>query len=110
MDAAKQLLGLIFQRLDREGCIAPQFIGQFDGVDALPKGKYPPIFYWIDTQQGNNIRLSFNSPLLQTLCEEEGKSAGMVIDQEMIDQAVSAIQSLTTTTFQETMSKIEKLF
>lgn len=105
MDLTQQLFQLVFNHLSRSGHITPKFIGQFDGIEALPKGKYPAIYYWIDTQQKNSIRLSLNIPLLQSVCERESTQAGIVIHQQIIDDALERLRDFCTTTLQKKISK-----
>lgn len=61
------LFPLLHNRMSREDQDVPKFIGKFDGVGALPKGEYPAIYYWIDSEHGC-FRLSFNTPLLSSWC------------------------------------------
>lgn len=105
---SRQLFQLVFNRLSRDQQIAPKFIGQFLGIDSLPRQMYPPVYYWVDLALGGAIRLSFNTPLLMDICADEAKLAGIPTDEPTCREALSIFQDITTQSFQTTMNKLTK--
>ncbi|GIK74423.1 MAG: hypothetical protein BroJett021_34110 [Chloroflexota bacterium] len=102
------LFPLLHNRMNRENQVTPQFIGEFDGVDSLPKGGYPAVYFWVDKSIGGNIRLSFNTPLLEDWCVEEARRAGIniSIDDESVKRAIATLQQVATPAFQSMLSKL----
>lgn len=102
------LFPLLHNRMNRENQVAPQFVGEFDGVAALPKGEYPAVYYWIDKSIGGSIRLSFNTPLLEDWCVEEARRVGIDIgvDDDAVQKAIATLQQVATPAFQRTLSTL----
>lgn len=102
------LFSLLHNRMNREGQVAPQFIGEFNGVDSLPKGEYPAVYFWVDKSIGGSVRLSFNTPLLEDWCIEEARQAGINvgIDDEAVQRAIATLQQVATPAFQGVLSKL----
>lgn len=106
---SEQLFQLVFNRLSRAKQIEPKFIGKFHGVEALPKGDYPPIYYWVDMQLGGSVRLSFNTPLLMDMCSEEAQHAGIQPDERTSKQAVAFLENICTGAFQRTINQMQMM-
>ncbi len=104
------LFPLLHNRMNRENQVVPQFIGEFYGVDSLPKGEFPAIYFWVDKQLGGNIRLSFNTPLLEDWCVEEARKIGLNIGIEdmSVRMAIATLQDMATPAFQSMLSEIAK--
>ncbi len=100
-EVSKQLFALIFNRLSREGQLFPRYVGEFDGVDGLPNGDYPPIYSWTDTSKDLSIRLSFNTPLLEALCHEEAEKSDIGIDPVTLRGALSLLRDVSAGAFQK---------
>lgn len=102
------LFPLLHNRMNREDQVVPQFIGEFNGVDSLPKGEYPAVYFWVDKSIGGSVRLSFNTPLLEGWCIEEARQAGINvgIDDEAVQRAIATLQQVTTPAFQRMLSKL----
>lgn len=107
---AYDLFPLLHNRMDREDQVVPQFIGEFHGVDALPKGDYPAIYFWIDKKLGGGVCLSFNKPLLEGWCIEEARRAGIMvdIDDAAVQKAMATLQEISMHAFQAMESKMVK--
>ena len=103
---SKQLTQLFINHLSDSDQIEPQYIGEFDGVESLPKGVYPPVYYWGDTQLADSIRLSFNTPLLMRICMEQAKLAGIPVDEQMAKDVVAVFQSISEKSFSNTVLKM----
>lgn len=102
----QDLFPLLHNRMGRENQIAPQFLGEFRDVQSLPKGNYPPIYFWVDKSIGGGIRLSFNTPLLEQYCLEEAQRAGIQANYESVRRAITRLQEVTTPAFQAMLSKV----
>lgn len=91
----------LLNRLNRDGHMVPQFIGEFDGVKGLPRGEYPAIYYWKDTQIDGGLRLSFNTPLLESVCVEEAQRIGLIVDtgSDVVQAAIAMVEKVTEDTF-----------
>lgn len=72
----EQLLRLILKRVEREGQLAPQYAGIFDDLKAMPEGRYPAIFFWVNRSQKNAIQISVNTPLIEHWLAEECATSG----------------------------------
>ena len=94
------LFPLLHNRMNREGQVVPQFMGEFHGVAALPRQYYPAIYFWVDTSTGGAIRLSFNNPLLEQWCREEASIVGAYADSQSIGQAIATLQKVATPAFE----------
>lgn len=105
----RDLFPLLLNRMIREGQEVPQFIGEFDGIGSLPKGFYPAVYFWADKSAGKNMRLSFNTPLLENWCVEEAFHAGINIsnDDETVKRAIDTLQKISTSAFQSMLSQLE---
>ncbi len=103
VSAAKQIFVRIFNRMNREGTLFPAFIGEFDGVDAVPRGAYPPVYSWTDTSRGGAPVLSFNVPLLEKMCLEESEAAELTIDGEDVGDAISLLKDVSARAFEKVL-------
>lgn len=72
-----KLLQLILKRLEREGQLAPQFAGIYDGIQSMPEGRYPAVFFWVNRSQKNAIQISVNKPLVESWLAEECRAASV---------------------------------
>lgn len=96
------LFPLLHNRMSRENQDVPEFIGEFDGVSALPKGDYPAIYYWVDRELGC-VRLSFNTPMLSDWCVEEAHRIGIDVDASDVAvlEALDTLRQVATSAFQQ---------
>lgn len=97
------LFPVLFSRLSRQDELKPVFIGQYAGVEGLPKIDYPPIYYWMDTARGVTL-LSFNEPLLRKVCYLEAFDQDLVGDMNEevmsdINEALERLRSVTQAAF-----------
>lgn len=101
------LLPLLHNRMNSENQVTPQFIGEFHGVESLPNGNYPAVYFWIDKQLNDSLRLSFNTPLLERWCVEEARKAGFSIDPGHIavQNAITTLHRAATAAFQAAMTQ-----
>jgi hypothetical protein len=104
------LFVLLFNRVSQEDQLSPQFIGEFNGVQSLPKELHHLVYFWIDKGANGRIYLSFNTPLITRYCEDEAVFAGLNIDKSVINTAVEQFKEITTSTFQSAFPKIAKEF
>lgn len=100
---AIDLFPLLHNRMTRENQVVPQFLGEFHGVSALPKGVYPAIYYWVNTAERGAVCLSFNAPLIERWCIEEARTVGLDLaaDSDEVRQALTLLQQVSTRTFQK---------
>jgi hypothetical protein len=102
------LFPLLHNRMNRENQLVPQFIGEFDGVESLPKGEYPAVYFWADRQLDGSIRLSFNTPLLENWCVEEAQVIGIDVSaaDAVVQKAIVTLQEVATPAFQRMLSEL----
>jgi len=88
------LFPLLHNRMNKEEESVPEYIGEFDGVSSLPKGDYPAIYFWVDRDNSNSVRLSFNTPKLERWCMEEAVANGFNADsiEPNVEQALATLQ------------------
>ncbi len=104
---AKQLFGLLFNRLSDAGELFPRFFGEFDGIDSLPRESFPPIYSWLDQTRSGALVLSFNIPLLKRMCVEEAEKVDLLIDDEAIAEAIDVLKDVSIRAFEKTMKSQE---
>lgn len=102
----KQLTQLFINHLIDSDQIEPQYIGEFDGIESLPKGVYPTVYYWGDTQLKGGIRLSFNTPLLKRICTEQARISGISVDEQAVNDVVAMFQGISEKSFSNTVLKM----
>ena len=102
------LFPFLHNRMNRENQSMPEYVGEFDGVGSLPKGDYPAIYYWVDRENHNNVRLSFNTPKLERWCVEEALANGLNMDlvDPYVKQALLTLQQVSTPAFEDMMKEI----
>lgn len=98
------LFPLLHNRISRENQLVPEFIGEFEGVEALPRRDYPAIYFWIDKQLGS-VSLAFNDPLLERWCVEEARHVGFEMDVTdlAVEEAIAMLRHVTAPAFEESM-------
>lgn len=92
---------LLFNHLQRTEQLMPKYIGKFDGVDALPRREYPPIYWWEDVSIGK-LRLSCNTPLLEDMCAQLAAESGIFVsrDDSAIESALERLRELSSHAFE----------
>jgi hypothetical protein len=103
---AIDLFPLLHNRMARENQVVPQFLGEFHGVNSLPKGVYPAIYYWVNTAQANAVCLSLNGPLLERWCIEEARAVGVTLDADCVEiqRAMSLLQQVSSRALQKMLA------
>lgn len=104
----EDLLPMLSNRVRVENQLAPQYIGKFNGVDALPKMDYPAIYCWVDTSIGGHHRLSFDKPLLEQWCIEEAKKRWDIVvrrDDEAIQRTIGRFIEASIHAFNSLLEK-----
>lgn len=98
---AKVLLAVLIARLSHLGMIEPKYIGEFYGIDDLPRIEYPAIYYWQDLK-ASAIRISFNTPLMISLCINEARKQGAALDENhpALHDAIEAFCKMSLTSFE----------
>jgi hypothetical protein len=106
----KDLFPLLHNRMSREKQTLPQFIGEFNGVESLPKGEYPAIYFWVDQKHARSIRLSFNTPLLEDWCIEEARVIGVSVSAKDVEvqKAIATLQEVSKPAFQSMLVELMK--
>ena len=101
MDNNIDLFPFLWNRMNRENQSMPEYIGEFNGIDSLPKRDYPAVYYWVNKENYNNVMLSFNTPKLENWCTEEAIANGLNVDEiaTNIDQALLTLQQVSTPAF-----------
>lgn len=104
------LYPLLHNRMSIENQVAPQYVGEFDGAGALPKGAYPAVYFWIDKSSGGNIRLSFNTPVLEDWCVEEARHVGIDvgINDEPVQRAIATLKKVATPAFHSMLANLPR--
>ncbi|CAM4193081.1 MULTISPECIES: hypothetical protein [Pseudoalteromonas] len=102
------LFPLLYNRLNQENQSMPEYIGEFNGVGSLPKGEYPAIYYWVDRENHNSVRLSFNTPKLETWCVEEALANGLNVDviESSVQKALATLQQVSSSAFEAMMNEM----
>ncbi|MCM5511656.1 hypothetical protein [Vibrio sp. SCSIO 43169] len=102
------LFPLLHNRMNKEEQSVPAYIGEFNGVSSLPKGDYPAIYFWVDRDNSNSVRLSFNTPKLERWCMEEALANGLNTDsiEPNVKQALVTLQQVSTPAFQAMISEM----
>ncbi|CED61475.1 Putative uncharacterized protein VP1854 [Moritella viscosa] len=102
------LFPFLHNRMNRENQSTPEYVGEFDSVDSLPKGDYPAIYYWVDRENYDSVRLSFNTPKLERWCVEEALANGLNVDlvDPYVKQALLTLQQVSTPAFEAMMKEI----
>ncbi|MCP1599452.1 hypothetical protein J2S82_001409 [Aeromonas caviae] len=102
------LFPLLHNRMNKEKQLTPEYIGEFYGIASLPKGDYPAIYFWVDREISNSVRLSFNTPKLERWCIEEAVANGFNADsiEPNVKQALVTLQQVSTPAFEAMIAEI----
>ena len=102
-ETTKNLFALIYNRLSENGELFPRYIGEFDGIDSLPREAFPPIYSWLDRTGSESVILSFNIPLLERMCVMEAEMMDLPIDDGAIAEAISLLKDVSSQAFEKTL-------
>ncbi|MEZ9698818.1 hypothetical protein AB4455_12065 [Vibrio sp. 10N.261.46.E12] len=96
------LYPLLHNRIVKENQLAPEYIGEFDGVQSLPQRDYPAIYYWFD--QSNHYRPvhSLNAFKLDQWCREEALIHGLNMESidASVNQAIETLNQISMSAFE----------
>nr|WP_181375114.1 hypothetical protein [Pectobacterium carotovorum]ALG88597.1 putative protein YihA [Pectobacterium carotovorum] len=95
---------------DKDGGM-PEFIGEFDGVSALPKAyRYPFVYCWLDKSNNNMLVLSFNDKDIRFYCSAVIDSLKMCDEyndlEGVIDDVINDFNRCTSDAFHETIVRL----
>lgn len=101
------LFPFLLNRMHDEGEDVPVFIGDFYGVEDLPKKEYSAVYYWVDTSLNRSVRLSFNTPKLIDWCVEEAQKLGIQVDikDPSVVESVAAFQEIAQKAFLKSINE-----
>jgi len=104
------LLPLLHNRMNRKNQSTPEYIGEFDDVESLPKGDYSAIYFWIDKKNNSSVRLSFNTPKLERWCIEEATENGLDIEfcDSSVKKALVTLEQVVTPAFSVMFDELQK--
>ncbi|WP_346205291.1 hypothetical protein [Aeromonas salmonicida] len=102
------LFPLLYNRMNKEKQLTPEYIGEFDGIASLTKGDYPALYFWVDREISNSVRLSFNTPKLERWCIEEAVANGFNADsiEPNVKQALVTLQQVSAPVFEAMIAEI----
>lgn len=99
MNTTRILFAMIWNRLSAAEETFPKYIGEFDGIDSLPRGEYPPIYSWLDRTRPGSVILSINTPLLEKICRQEAERADLEVDDRTIGEALDFLKEVSYRAF-----------
>ncbi|MDH0611294.1 hypothetical protein N5D28_20655 [Stutzerimonas stutzeri] len=106
-DQKEAIVRLTLNYLQRNNLLSPKMIGAYCSVSSLPSEQLiGVVFYsWINTTK-NTTTFSANAPLLLEIIDTLCSSSGLVVSASVKESAASAIQTMVSGAFFESLKKL----